>query len=204
MKNLKSFLGGFILMLFVFSANGQTTRGTILIGGESSFDLNSMNSKWKSDDGSGSLSNSVSLGISPKIGFFIIDNLAVGVKLPINFYFQKDKNSDKYSSTSLGISPFLRYYFGTSNIKPYLNGSVGFSSMTMRDNPASGPSDKSTTGMFSFDLGGGIGIFLNDKVSVDIGVGYNYTSYKDKENNDNNYRDIYSGIGLGVGISILL
>ncbi|NOU18733.1 MAG: outer membrane beta-barrel protein [Bacteroidales bacterium] len=204
MKNLKSFFGVFILMLFVFSVHGQTTRGTILIGGESNFDLSSMNSKWKSDDGSGSFSNTISLGISPKIGFFIIDNLAVGVKLPIGFQFQKDKNNDKYSSTSLGISPFLKYYFGTSNIKPYLNGSVGFSNLVMKDNPVTGPSDKNTVGMFSFELGGGFGIFLNDKVSVDIGVGYNYSSYKDKENNNNNYRRIYSGVGLGAGISISL
>jgi outer membrane protein len=163
-----------------------------------------MNSKWKSDDGSGTHGNTISLGFSPKIGLFIIDNLAIGVKIPIGFQFQKAKNNDKNSSTSIGISPFLKYYFGTSNIKPYLNGSVGFSSMTMRDNPVTGPSDKSTVGVFSYELGGGFGIFLNDKVSVDIGVGYNYTSYKDKENNSNNYRDIYSGIGLGIGISVLL
>lgn len=204
MKNLKSFLGVFILMLFVFSVHGQTTRGTILIGGESNFDLSLMNSKWKSDGGSGSNSNTLSFGVSPKIGLFIIDNLAIGVKLPIGFQFQEDENNDKFSSASLGISPFLKYYFGTSNIKPYLNGSVGFSNLVMKDDPATGPSDKNTVGMFSFELGGGFGIFLNDKVSVDIGLGYNYSSYKEKENNDNNYRSIYSGVGLGVGISILL
>jgi outer membrane protein len=204
MKNLKSFLGSFILLLFVFSVHGQTTRGTILIGGESNFDLSTMNSKWKSDDGSGTHGNIIRFGISPRIGFFIIDNLAVGVKLPIGFQFQEDKNNDKFSSTSLGISPFLKYYFGTSNIKPYLNGSIGFSNMTMKDDPDIGATNKTTVGVFSYELGGGFGVFLNDKVSLDIGIGYNYSSYKEKENNDNNYRDIYSGIGLGVGISILL
>ncbi|NVO10707.1 MAG: outer membrane beta-barrel protein [Bacteroidales bacterium] len=204
MKNLKFFLSVFILMLFVFSVYGQTTQGTFLLGGDSKLDFSAMNSKWKTDNGSGSSGSSMSFQLSPKIGFFIIDNLAIGVKLPIGISYQEDKNHNKFSSTSLGISPFIKYYFGTSNIKPYLNSSAGFSSLTAKDNPVNGSTIKSTTGMFSFDLGGGFGIFLNDKVSVDIGVGYNYTSYKDKENNDNNYRNIYSGLGLGVGISISL
>ncbi len=204
MKILKFILSGFISMFLVFTVLGQTNQGNILIGGESNLNFSSFNSKWKSDDGNGKFGKTTSFDFSPRVGFFIIDNLAIGAKLPISFQSEKDDNNDKFSSTSLAIAPFVKYYFGAKNIKPYLNGSFGFGTISMKDEPESGPSDNYSSGLFLYEFGGGLGIFFNDKVSLDISLGYTSKTYKDKEDNINNFRTIYSGIGLGIGFSICL
>jgi hypothetical protein len=49
-----------------------------------------------------------------------------------------------------------------------------------------------------------LAIFLNEKTSLDIGVDYASSSIKPKQDNDNNYRSITSGIGIGIGFTIIL
>lgn len=164
----------------------------------------SLNSKWETDDNSGEAGKTTDLEFSPQFGFFVADGLALGVELPIKYSSEKDEYDDKYISTTMAFAPFIKYYFGTSNIKPYLLGEVGFGNLKMKYDPATGSSDDFSAGMFLYEIGGGLGIFLNEKVSLDIGLGYTSASIKPKENNDINYKSISSGFGLGIGIVVIL
>jgi len=204
MKNLKIISIGFVFFCFVISLKGQTEQGNVLLGGETKLAFTFLNSKWKTDDDSGDDGKTTNLEFSPQIGFFVVDGLALGVEIPIMYSSEKDEDDDKFSSTSLAFAPFLRYYIGTSNVKPYLHGEVGFGNLKVKYDPATGSSDDASAGMFLYEIGGGLGIFLNDKVSLDIGIGYASVSIKPKEDNDVNYRSISSGFGLGIGLVVVL
>lgn len=205
MKNLKIISVGFVLFCFVISLKGQTEQGNVLLGGESYLSFAYSNEKWKSDDGDGDHGKTTNLDLSPLIGFFVADGLALGVQLPIMYSLQKDNDGDKYSSTSLAFAPFLRYYFGTSNIKPFVHGKAGIGITKTKYEPVIiGSSQEASYNKFLYEIGGGLAIFLNEKVSLDIGIGYSSRSNKAKKDNDNNYRTIFSALGLVVGIEVVL
>ena len=163
MKNLKVISIGFVLMFFVLAMHGQTEKGNVLLGGDTKLDITSQ----KMDVTDNAIRKSTFIELSPQIGFFVADGLAVGVELPISYSSNRLGNS-KSSFTFLAVSPFLRYYFGKSNIKPYLHGGAGIGMLKYKSDLLNFFNGSET--MFNYDIGGGLGIFLNDKVSLDIGV----------------------------------
>jgi outer membrane protein len=211
MKNFKSIPIGILLFCITYLVNGQTEKGKILLVCETKLNFTSLNSKWKSDDGNGEDGKTSNLEFSPQLGFFVIDNLALGIELPINYSSEKNENDNKFHSTSVAFAPFIRYYFGTNNIKPYLHSGIGFGYQKMGYDLNASYSDynmnpsqdfKSTISLYEF--GGGLAIFLNEKTSLDIEIGYASGSIKPKKDNNNNYRSITSGIGLGIGFAIII
>jgi len=184
----------------------QTEKGNILLGAGTNLDFSSMNTKWKTDDDQEDYLRSTYLEFYPQIGFFAADGLAIGAEILIMYSSEKyddDYYDYEYSSTSFAFAPFLRYYFGKTNVKPYLDGGAGYGiSNEKYDDDSS--SDEYSNGVFVYGVGGGIGIFLNEKVSIDMGIYYRSSSTKPKEDNEENYRDITSGVGLNVGIVVVL
>ena len=201
MKNLKVISIGFVLMFFVFALNGQTEKGSVLLGGENILDFTSR----KDDDND----KRTFAELSPQIGFFVVDGLAVGVEIPMSHSSRKSENGSSNAYTSLAVSPFLRYYFGTSHIKPYLHGEAGFGSGKTKIiwSPGLGgtpPPHQSSSRMFLYEIGGGFGIFLNDKVSLDFGIRYTSQSISTNSFDDSINKDITNELGLGIGIVLAL
>ena len=100
-----------------------TKKGQFLIGATSSFGGGFYSSKTIADnvddvDGT----DSFSMSISPKGGYFIIDNLVTGLQFNIGIgnSTSKGANDIEYSSstTQLSIAPYVSYYFGNNKIKP--------------------------------------------------------------------------------------
>ena len=202
MKNLKVISIGFVLMFFVFALNGQTEKGNVLIGGENILDFTSR----KDDDND----KRTFAELSPQIGFFVVDGLAVGAEIPMSHSSRNSEDGSSDRSTFLAVSPFLRYYFGTSHIKPYLHGEAGFGSFRAKITRAPGqgnvtppPVDLSTR-IFLYEIGGGLGIFLNDKVSLDFGLRYTSVLSSPSAGTDSNSKGITNELGIGIGIVLAL
>ncbi|MGD9994795.1 MAG: outer membrane protein [Salinivirgaceae bacterium] len=204
MKNLKIISIGLVLFCFSQTLKAQTDMGNILIGGGTNMSLSFMNSKWKTDDNNGDAGKSTNLEITPQIGYFVSDGLAFGVELPISYNHEEDEFHDKYNSTSLAFVPFLRYYFGSDIIKPYVHGGLGFGTLNMKYEPDFGSTETMSAGMFLFEIGGGLNYFIKDNVALDFGLGYAYASAKPNENNNVNYRNISNGLGIEIGIAVML
>ncbi|MDD4374679.1 MAG: outer membrane beta-barrel protein [Bacteroidales bacterium] len=204
MRNIKILSIGLVLFSIGFVANAQTEKGNFLVGGESKLNLTFLNSKLKDDDGSENGPKTTNLEFSPMVGFFVADGFAVGLEVPISYTSEKDVDDDNMKTTSMAFAPFVRYYFGSSNIKPYLHGTAGLGNLKMKFDPASGSSEETLYGMFIYQIGGGLGIFLNEKVTLDVGLAYASVSLKPKENNNTNFRGISGGIGIGIGIVVVL
>lgn len=101
--------------------------------------------------------NIVTINLAPNLGFFVIDNLAIGGLLDINSVKVGDNKSNVF-----GIAPFGRYYFGASNIKAFLHAQVGYISSKYDF----GIGDETISGA-QFGGGPGLAFFLNDHVAIE-------------------------------------
>ncbi|MBN8821639.1 MULTISPECIES: outer membrane beta-barrel protein [unclassified Spirosoma] len=150
---MKAFFITLTLLVFgVSSAMAQTERGGRLMG------VNVGNITIPTSGGSGTI-----ISLQPTYGWFVGDGLALGAGIPF-----LNVSSNGTRATQIGIAPFLRYYIGSSQIKPFLGASVGVINSSSSFN--GGNSDSSTDALYSFT--GGVAFFINRSVSFDLGLTY--------------------------------
>jgi len=194
-----------IVLLFVISLTyGQTERGNIMLGGSSNLGFNASSNKVTFEGNSQDNGKNTSFNLSPKAGYFIIDGLAIGASIPLSSTTFKDNDNNKSTSTSISFSPFARYYFGGNNIRPFVQGNIGVGSGKTEFDSSTFRSVESDTNLFSYGATGGIALFLNDKVSLDVGVGYSYSSSKLKGSNTIDIKNSTTNIGLNIGVVVIL
>lgn len=110
---------------FTLTSIAQTEKGTFLLGGSIGYSSNENKSSSRP-----TTSKSNFITISPKMGYFIDNNFAIGAKLDYTTGKNKYRTSDYENSTDIftsfeksnryGISPFARYYISlTETLKFY-------------------------------------------------------------------------------------
>jgi hypothetical protein len=161
-----------ILFAVIFiTANTQTQKQDWIVGGR--IDLNTGE-------------NSTHIGFSPSAGIFVIDNFAVGA----NFLIDYNKSGD-VKATDFGVGPFLRYYFLKGMVKPLIHASVNYLSSKYKS-----PAFSTTNNGSNILAAGGVALFINENVSVEILAGYSHTKYKDFDGS--------GGFSLGIGFQVYL
>lgn len=150
MKKLLFASALFLLSAGAYNANAQTDRGDWMVGGQLSFNTTSGNSSFT---------------LAPSAGYFFGKNFAGGSELTLSF----GKFGDAKSS-SVGIGPFLRYYFELKEpqFKPFVHTSLGFISETDKF-----AGQKTTNTARNFFLGAGGAYFINQNVALEALLGYN-------------------------------
>ena len=201
----------FICIALGFS---QTEKGNFIIGGSSNFSFASEKNKFKADNFDGDDGDStLNISFAPTVGYFATDNLAIGLQTVIG-YSEDNTEFGKIKTTSIAGAPFIRYYFSNSKIRPFLQGTVGIGSSKSKfdisnifspvDPIIQDVSNERTSRIFTYGFDGGVAIFINPQISVDLGIGYVHSSSKAKENNTNNSRFISNIIGFNAGFNIFL
>jgi len=161
-----------ILLAVIFiTVNAQTQKQDWIVGGR--VDLNTGE-------------NSTHIGFSPSAGIFVIDNFAIGA----NFLIDYNKSGD-VKATDFGVGPFLRYYFLKGMVKPILHTSVNYLSSKYKS-----PAFSTTNNGSNILAAGGVALFINENVSVEILAGYSHTKYKDFDGS--------GGFSLGIGFQVYL
>lgn len=187
------------LALICSGAYAQFNKGRYLVGGNVGFAA--YTGKTKTDNSTSTTSHSTTFNLSPDVGYFVIDNLAVGAGLSLRTSSTKGDGGDnsKDTDTDFTLTPFARYYLDQGI---FFQGQVGFGSGSNKHKP-NGSNTTTTTkhGVFDWGLGVGYAYFLNDYVAIEPMV--SYVSYA------NNYKDpdfktVNSGITLNVGFQIYL
>jgi hypothetical protein len=205
MKTMKKFFTLSLILGLTISTFGQTDGGKILLGGTTNLTADLSTAKWKDDNGSGTDSKTTSIDFEPHIGIFVVKNLAIGLSLDVYYSLEKNSsNDDKSSTTLLEGSPFVRFYIGNGKVKPFVQGKVGIGLENFKDMPVVGTSTTDKYTVFNFGFMGGVALFLNDHVSLDLGLGFTSNSFKARDNNDNNFRNIDHTIGFNIGITTVL
>jgi len=138
-------------MLFIPFARAQVEKGYNLLGGSGRIGLDS---------------DLFSICLSPDLGWFIRDRLAVGGNL--SFYVSDTENS---TSFNLSFGPFARYYFGNARTKVFVHGGFGLSTDTYTYN-YNGNKEKNTDTDLYLDLRGGVAFFITDQVALEAALVY--------------------------------
>lgn len=151
-----------VLVLFAVALNAQTMKGTWMLGGNANFSSARPNV-------SGAKSTTT-IGLNPNVGYFLINNLAVGASLGLTSY-----SSAGLSATQFAIGPFVRYYVVDLGPKAKLfgQGQFGYGSLKFEDEDA-----ETNVG---WGLGAGVAYFLNPSIALEGLLGYN--SNKSNETN---------------------
>src|ERR1043165_6612243 len=117
------------------------------------------------------LETNYNVGISPKVGVFVLPNIALGLSLDLSV-----EGHTGYRAINYGVSPFARVYFAhqdITNVKPlqfFIEGGVGFGGTNSHfDSP--GISDATTNGIRLYIIPG-VDYFLNNRVAVETGLQY--------------------------------
>ena len=171
-KNL--FLTSFVLLAAVF-AFGQTEKHSFMVGGTGTY----------SSTMEGSIHNTV-IDLSPRIGYFALNNLAVGINLALN----KTVDDGNSFSTTL-YSPFVRYYFLSSannNIKLFGNANAFLG----KEDEGVGSSN-----LTGFGAALGANYFFTKNVCFETSFGYSSTHAQIESVKDNTF-------GFNFGFQIFL
>lgn len=173
-----------IVSLTAISITGfsQTSKGTWLAGGTAGF--------TSAKKGTYKMS---SIDFSPNAGYFVINNLALGLNVQIGSTTTNlgVSGSTDIKSSSTYIGPNVRYYFTSlgKNAKLFGNGTFVFGS-----EKAGSASSVSSTG---WGLSAGPAFFLNKNVALEVAVGYSSAKVKDATDATNTF-------GLRAGFQIHL
>ncbi len=175
---MKNFLVG-ILVIFAVALNAQTMKGTWLLGGTAGF-----NSSKPNASGAKSTTN---LGLNPNVGYFVMNNLAVGASLDFN---SASYDGDGY--TQFAVGPFVRYYIVDLGAKAKLfgQGQFGYGSFKFKDEDA--------VGNIAWGLSAGVAYFLNPSIALEGSLGYNSSKSTEENAVANNT------FGFNVGFQIHL
>ncbi len=176
-----------IITALVFTASiafGQTQKGNILIG------ANLSNISLNFQEGN----TQFGFNLTPKAGWFIKDNTALGVEVNLGLSTQKGATSVNY-----GVGGFGRRYFGneasrlTRTTKWFLEANAGIYGTNLSgDNITS----TSTNGL-GVGAGPGIAYFLSENIALEALAKYNLTVGFGNSTTNNN-------IGIGLGFQIYL
>jgi len=179
MKNL--LLG--ILILVSVSLNAQCVKGNWLVGGSAGFSSSTVDI-----DGAEAVTN---IHVSPDIGYFIIDRLAVGAAIDFT-----STSSNGHSGSSFSVGPAVRYYFADLGESAKLFGQAQF---TFGSETPFGEDDSVSS--TAWGVSAGLAWFLNHHVALEASLGYG----SHKPGDENGIAGIATNtFGLEVGFQIEL
>lgn len=170
-----------IVLLFIFSyeLSAQTSTGSFLTGGGLTADFT------ETDQTAGNL-KTISFSVSPKAGFFIVDNFCVGTSLPFSIGKHKvnveavDPYSYETNFSSWGLGPFARYYFPVSKFQIITEASYTWNkgkSEQMYFDVYTGQSslEELKNSTKTFHAAAGAGLFLSENVALEFLLNYQNT-----------------------------
>ena len=141
MKKISLLIVAFgILALNVQAGPPQFQKGTIATGVSSTFAIGGAydsnlagfgfaKTSYKHDGTTNDAYTSFVYNLLPTVGYFPIENLVAGLQVIVTGYTDKDSGSDyKYSESTLGVGPFVRYYYPLERIYPFAQAGILFGS----------------------------------------------------------------------------
>jgi outer membrane protein len=197
MKQLRTIIVLFLLV--VGSATAQTQKGSWLVGAQvADFSLQGSQQGGLQKFG---------LSLTPTIGYFPIENLVVGVGVPLSSTRYRYTDGNRVTLTGIGLSSFAQYYIGTGKLKPYVGISYSYVQQNQRyDLDGSFASRMSHYGTLSPTIG--LAYFISKRVGININASYNILLTKDRRTNPvplfvpiNSYPITNNG-GLSLGIGV--
>lgn len=181
-------------ILFSFTALfAQINKGQYMVGGSGSFKYDNA--------GSGNTLIQQTLNITPNVGYFLFDKLAVGLDVSLTSNKVKTSGTVHYKSFGYTVSPFVRYYVlpTTNKFNVFAEGSYGWGASKTKYIPGVETYKNNSSG-YSFSAGPVF--FVTPNVGIELSVGYSGVS--NKSDQPQSTKATYKGIQTGLGLQIHL
>jgi len=187
-------------------SNAQMTKGDWVISGDTGVGFNNVTTTIKVGDQSVDGPKVNTFSISPSVGYFVIDKLAVGIELGyINATTKYQGLKSKTSSFS--VMPTATYYFtNSSKLVPFLGAGIGYASVK-----SSGQtnfmgmiaSSETTTDGLAWKVKGGVTYMATQSLGINLGVSYDQFSNKETIMNTDVKTNVKT-FGVNVGFSYFI
>lgn len=205
MKKRTSFILILVPLTFLgsFNSQAQIAKGSLLLEGNTG-NLSFKNGTSKELTPYSSTMSSASTKVSglsfdlqPTIGYFFCKNIAGGVALSFQYgnlnYTNLDEHGHKYSestqiNSSLGISPFLRCYLPSENLKIRFYGQAGGGvSVGLKNEGSTKSFNQSNVEIFNSkekydytdwhaNIMFGLNYFITPAIALNTAIGYEYVT----------------------------
>ncbi|MCB9201949.1 MAG: porin family protein [Flavobacteriales bacterium] len=173
-----------------------------MFSGKTAIDFSSLTQKSEYDGTElGGKTKMSTFTVNPSFGYFVIDNLWVGLSSEITS--TKNEYGGNTSKTSeLSLLPTVGYYFPVDGkVKPYIQAGIGFASAKQVEEYDGGKDEAKFSGL-GYSAGLGVDYFINNNVAFGLGVAYGGSNLKYSEDKKLVLKN--NGITLGLGFSIFL
>ena len=181
-KTKKTMRNLLLSLTFIFSSSllsaQFTGQGNFVIG--STFGLATASSKVSQSIGGVSVQNptSTQLSVAPSIGYFIMDDLAIGIGMGYTFNQVEQSDGDSNDDSDLLFGPFARYYLPVgTDMAFFLEGVFGFGN-TSNNLIIAGAPQQINTNILSIGIGPGFTIFSNSAFAIEALTKYNFARSK--------------------------
>lgn len=182
--------------------NAQTEKGSWVIGGSTNLGFNSVTTKYSVENESETSPATNTFSFTPTVGYFVMDNLAVGIDLGLLNVSTKDDDY-KETSNTFSVMPTGTYYFkATPSLRPYVGAGVGYATTKYTEKFANISESEDYDGL-AWKAKGGFVYLLNQNIGIDLGLGYSQFTNKETVS-DIDYKTTAGTFGVNVGFSLFL
>ncbi|KQR94547.1 hypothetical protein ASG01_01290 [Chryseobacterium sp. Leaf180] len=174
---MKKLLAAGAIALFGLS-NAQMTKGDWVISGNTGLGFNSVQTKYKAEGQSFEGAKISTFSVTPSVGYFVIDKLAVGIDLGFTSITTKEEG-DKSTLSNFSVMPTATYYFANSSkLVPYLGAGIGYASITTKET-FNNISQSFTTDGLAWKVKGGVTYMATTSLGINLGVSYDQFANKE-------------------------
>lgn len=173
-------------LLITFSLFGQNEKpikkGNFLLGGYANFSYQTQEEE------------SYQVGISPSIGFFVANNVSIGLR-PTFGYYRNNSGDQTFQQRTIGAGPFIKCYFNSGFLVEL--DSYFLWGKNMSEHGIFGSSEREFK-QIMLSPGIGYAFFINNKVSIETKLIYNIVNYSYENDDSENYQSLLLGLGFQI------
>jgi len=183
-------------------SNAQMSKGDWVISGNTGMGFNSVDTKTKVEGQSYDGPKVSTFSVTPSVGYFVIDKLAVGIDLGFTSITTKEAG-DKSTISSFSVMPTATYYFANSSkLVPFLGAGIGYASNKTKDTH-SGTTDEYTADGLAWKVKGGVTYMATQSLGINLGVSFDQFSNKDTVMGTE-FKNTVNTFGVNVGFSYFI
>lgn len=205
----KKLFSALLLLFFCSTAFAQTQKGNFVLSGKTGLNFLFSKITTGTDSVQTGKSNSNEYDFTAGAGYFVANNLSVGVSGTYSYNYSKIEQGYLDAGTqnitqSFTIVPQVQYYFPVyGKLKPSVALGAGYAWLQQRDSRVTENYNKvyELSGA-SFYGGVGVSYFITQSVSFDLGFQYSYMKLKDKLGSEQFQKQ--NQVAGTMGISVFL
>ncbi|MCS3528786.1 outer membrane protein [Chryseobacterium sp. JUb7] len=187
-------------------SNAQMTKGDWVVSGNTGLGFNNVSTTIKVGDQSVDGPKVNTFSISPSVGYFVIDKLAVGIELGYVNATTKYQGA-KSKTSNFSVMPTATYYFtNSSKLVPFLGAGIGYASVKNSNDAnfmGSVVSSETTTDGLAWKVKGGVTYMATQSLGINLGVSYDQFSNKETIMNTDVKTNVKT-FGVNVGFSYFI